>query len=65
MRLTPHEQERLLLSLRRRVGPAGVGPVACASPHPEAIAVIADHILKAQTVALFRVDGIRARGARP
>lgn len=50
MRLTPHEQERLLLSyaaeLARRRRARGLR-----LNHPEAIAVIADHILKARVTA--------------
>lgn len=60
MRLTPHEQERLLLSyaaelaLRRRARGLRLN-------HPEAIAVISDHILEGardgRTVAELMVSG--------
>lgn len=60
MRLTPHEQERLLLSyaaeLARRRRARGVR-----LNHPEAVAVIADHILEGardgRTVAELMVSG--------
>ena len=60
MRLTPHEQERLLLSyaaeLARRRQARGVK-----LNHPEAVAVITDHILEGardgRTVAELMVSG--------
>lgn len=60
MRLTPHEQERLLLSyaaeLARRRRARGVR-----LNHPEAVALIADHILEGardgRTVAELMVSG--------
>lgn len=65
MRLTPHEQERLLLSyaaeLARRRRARGLR-----LNHPEAIAVIADHILEGardgRTVAELMASGREVRG---
>jgi urease subunit gamma len=60
MRLTPHEQDRLLISyaaeLARRREPA-----ACRLDHSEAVAVITDHLLEGarggRTVAMLMVSG--------
>lgn len=65
MRLTPHEQERLLLSyaaeLARRRRARGLR-----LNHPEAIAVIADHILEGardgRTVAELMASGREVLG---
>lgn len=65
MRLTPHEQERLLLSyaaeLARRRRARGLR-----LNHPEAIAVIADHILEGardgRTVAELTASGREVLG---
>ncbi len=65
MRLTPHEQERLLLSyaaeLARRRRARGLR-----LNHPEAIAVIADHILEGardgRTVAELMASGREGLG---
>ncbi|KBH74176.1 urease gamma subunit UreA [Mycobacterium tuberculosis variant africanum MAL020173] len=65
MRLTPHEQERLLLSyaaeLARRRRARGLR-----LNHPEAIAVIADHILEGardgRTVAELMTSGREVLG---
>lgn len=65
MRLTPHEQERLLLSyaaeLARRRRARGLR-----LNHPEAIAVIADHILEGardgRTVAELMASGCEVLG---
>ncbi|WP_421845613.1 urease subunit gamma [Mycobacterium sp.] len=65
MRLTPHEQERLLLSyaaeLARRRRARGLR-----LNHPEAIAVIADHILEGardgRSVAELMVSGCQVLG---
>ena len=65
MRLTPHEQERLLLSyaaeLARRRRARGLRP-----NHPEAVAVITDHILEGardgHTVAALMVSGCDVLG---
>lgn len=65
MRLTPHEQERLLLSyaaeLARRRRARGLR-----LNHPEAIAVIADHILEGardgRTVAELMASGPEVLG---
>ena len=65
MRLTPHEQERLLLSyaaeLARRRRARGVR-----LNHPEAVAVISDHILEGardgRTVAELMVSGCDVLG---
>lgn len=66
MRLTPHEQERLLLSyaaeLARRRRARGLR-----LNHPEAIAVIADHILEGardgRTVAELMASGREVLGS--
>ena len=66
MRLTPHEQERLLLSYaaelaRRRKGRG------LKLNHPEAVAIITDHVLegRARRPHGRRTHGLGARGAAP
>ena len=60
MRLTPHEQERLLLSYAAEVARRRQGR-GLKLNHPEAVAVISDHVLEGardgRTVAELMVSG--------
>ena len=66
MRLTPHEQDRLLISyaaeLARRRQARGLR-----LNHPETVAIITDHLLEGATGRPHRrrTDGQRTRGAQP
>ncbi len=60
MRLTPHEQDRLMVSYAARAGAAPAGPWSSAQP-PEAVAIITDHVLEGardgRTAAELMVSG--------